>query len=86
MDLDASNVSAVTEMYVAGAMKASSSPLWTLRTDQALGALRAAPGGEEGVLIGEIREKPAVSVLAVSSYGGTRIIDMLVGDPLPRIC
>lgn len=54
--------------------------------DRALEALRAATGGEEAVLIGEIREKPAGSVLAVSSYGGTRIIDMLVGDPLPRIC
>jgi hypothetical protein len=25
-------------------------------------------------------------VLAVASYGGDRVVDMLVGDPLPRIC
>lgn len=53
---------------------------------EALAALREAPGGEEAVIIGEMREEPARSVLSVSSYGGTRIVDMLVGDPLPRIC
>ncbi len=55
-------------------------------TDHALDALRGAPGGEEAVVIGEIRDEPAGAVLCVSDYGGTRIVDMLVGDPLPRIC
>jgi hydrogenase expression/formation protein HypE len=54
--------------------------------DAALAALRATPGGEEAVVIGEVREEPARTVLGVASYGGTRVIDMLVGDPLPRIC
>jgi hydrogenase expression/formation protein HypE len=54
--------------------------------DAALAALQAVPGGEEAVLIGEVREEPARTVLGVASYGGTRVIDMLVGDPLPRIC
>jgi hydrogenase expression/formation protein HypE len=54
--------------------------------DAALAALRAAPGGEEAVLIGEVRAEPARTVLGVASYGGTRVVDMLVGDPLPRIC
>ena len=54
--------------------------------DRALEALHAAPGGEEAVVIGEVRERPARSVIALSSYGGTRIVEMLVGDPLPRIC
>lgn len=54
--------------------------------DRALAALHAVPGGRDAVLVGEIREKPARTVLAVSSYGGTRVVDMLVGDPLPRIC
>ncbi len=54
--------------------------------DAALAALRAAPGGEEAVILGEVREEPARTVLGVASYGGTRVIDMLVGDPLPRIC
>ena len=51
----------------------------------AVEALRVA-GCEEAVQIGEIREEPAGTVLGATSYGGTRVIDMLVGDPLPRIC
>jgi hydrogenase expression/formation protein HypE len=54
--------------------------------DAALAALRATPGGGEAVVIGEVREEPARTVLGVAAYGGTRVIDMLVGDPLPRIC
>jgi hydrogenase expression/formation protein HypE len=54
--------------------------------DAALGALRAAPGGEGAALVGEIRAEPAAAVLVATAYGGTRIVDMLVGDPLPRIC
>ena len=54
--------------------------------DDALAAIRAVPGGEGGVCIGEIREKPPGQVVGVSGYGGMRAIDMLVGDPLPRIC
>jgi hydrogenase expression/formation protein HypE len=54
--------------------------------DAALAAMQAVPGGEPAVCIGEVRQKPARAVLAITSYGGSRIIDMLVGDPLPRIC
>jgi hydrogenase expression/formation protein HypE len=54
--------------------------------DAALAALQATPGGEEAVLIGEVREEPVRTVLGVAAYGGTRVVDMLVGDPLPRIC
>jgi hydrogenase expression/formation protein HypE len=54
--------------------------------DAALETLRASPGGNEGALIGEIKQEPAGTVIGVTGYGGTRVIDMLVGDPLPRIC
>jgi hydrogenase expression/formation protein HypE len=54
--------------------------------DAALNALSLVPGGEAAQVIGEVREQPAGSVLITTSYGGSRIIDMLVGDPLPRIC
>jgi hydrogenase expression/formation protein HypE len=54
--------------------------------DAALAALRAHPGGERATCIGEIREMPKGGVFGVSAYGGMRAIDMLVGDPLPRIC
>ncbi len=56
------------------------------QADRALGTLRALPGGAGAALIGEIREEPAGAVLVGTRYGGTRIVDMLVGDPLPRIC
>lgn len=54
--------------------------------EAALLALRQTPGGEEAQIIGEIQEQPAGAVLVTTLYGGTRIVDMLVGDPLPRIC
>jgi hydrogenase expression/formation protein HypE len=54
--------------------------------DAALNALSLASGGEDAQVIGEVREQPAGAVLVTTRYGGTRIIDMLVGDPLPRIC
>jgi hydrogenase expression/formation protein HypE len=54
--------------------------------EAALTALRSVEGGEEAEIIGEVREEPARMVLMHTQFGGTRMIDMLVGDPLPRIC
>lgn len=54
--------------------------------ERALEAVRSVPGGEDAAVIGAVTDKPAGSVLSRSGYGGTRIVDMLVGDPLPRIC
>jgi hydrogenase expression/formation protein HypE len=56
------------------------------QADFALGALRNTRGGEEASIIGEVREEPARMVVMHTQFGGTRMIDMLVGDPLPRIC
>jgi hydrogenase expression/formation protein HypE len=44
------------------------------------------PGAEDACIIGEMCDQPAGSVLALTRYGASRIVDMLVGDPLPRIC
>ena len=52
----------------------------------ALVALRSHELGADAVLIGEIRAEPPGIVVLVTQLGGTRIVDMLVGDPLPRIC
>jgi hydrogenase expression/formation protein HypE len=54
--------------------------------DAGLNALSLAAGGQEAQIIGEVREQPSSAVLVTTRYGGSRIIDMLVGDPLPRIC
>jgi hydrogenase expression/formation protein HypE len=51
----------------------------------ALAALRAVPGGERAAIAGEVRG-PGRSVVCTTGYGGSRVVDMLVGDPLPRIC
>jgi hydrogenase expression/formation protein HypE len=56
------------------------------QADRALAALRSVPGGEAAAIVGRVEPAPARTVLAVASYGGTRVVDMLVGDPLPRIC
>jgi hydrogenase expression/formation protein HypE len=54
--------------------------------DAALEALRSNPLGVNAALIGDIRAEPQGIVVLRTSFGGTRIVDMLVGDPLPRIC
>ena len=54
--------------------------------DSALRAIQQVPGGEQACVIGEVRDQPAGAVLVTTRYGGSRIVDMLVGDPLPRIC
>jgi len=51
-----------------------------------LEALRRTPGGHEARRVGQIFEQPAATVLVTTRYGGSRVVDMLVGDPLPRIC
>ncbi len=53
---------------------------------EALALLHELPGGKEAAIIGEVQEAPARTVLGRNPYGGMRAIDMLVGDPLPRIC
>jgi hydrogenase expression/formation protein HypE len=37
-------------------------------------------------VVGEIRDEPAGVVALRDSFGGSRIVDMLAADPLPRIC
>ncbi|HEV3340232.1 MAG TPA: hydrogenase expression/formation protein HypE [Pirellulales bacterium] len=54
--------------------------------DAALQAMRRVPGGERACILGEIGANPSARVLAKSSFGGVRVVDMLIGDPLPRIC
>ena len=54
--------------------------------DAALGAMRSHPLGAGAARVGEIRADPPGIVVAVTPFGGTRIVDTLVGDPLPRIC
>ena len=54
--------------------------------DEALAALRGVQGCERATEIGEVRTEPPGMVLVQTSFGGRRVMDQLVGDPLPRIC
>jgi hydrogenase expression/formation protein HypE len=54
--------------------------------DAALSALRSADGCERAAEIGEVKTEPPGMVLLETAFGGRRVMDLLVGDPLPRIC
>jgi hydrogenase expression/formation protein HypE len=54
--------------------------------DRAVAALRASPLGAEAAVIGHVTDDQPGIVQLKTSFGGTRIVDLLVGDPLPRIC
>ncbi len=54
--------------------------------DAALAAMQGHPVGADAAIIGEIRDDPPGIVIINTFFGGNRIVDMLVGDPLPRIC
>ncbi len=54
--------------------------------ERGLEALRCVPGCEQAAEIGEVRTEPPGMVLVQTSFGGRRVMDQLVGDPLPRIC
>ena len=53
---------------------------------QALDALRSVAGSEEAVEIGAVGAEPPGMVLVETAFGGRRVMDLLAGDPLPRIC
>jgi hydrogenase expression/formation protein HypE len=52
----------------------------------ALDALRAVPAFADAQEIGECCAEPDGMVIVETGFGGRRVMDMLVGDPLPRIC
>jgi hydrogenase expression/formation protein HypE len=54
--------------------------------DDALAALRRHPLGTDAAIVGEVVADPPGMVVLATRFGGTRVVDMLAGDPLPRIC
>jgi hydrogenase expression/formation protein HypE len=54
--------------------------------ERALAALRRHPLGADAALIGTVQTDPVGMVLLDTAFGGSRVVDMLAGDPLPRIC
>jgi len=56
------------------------------RAEEALALLRAHPLGREAARIGEVVADHPGRVLARSRIGGLRVVEMLSGEQLPRIC
>lgn len=54
--------------------------------DRVLAAMRAHPAGAEAAIVGAVTEDTAGMVVMQTAFGGERIVDMLVGEQLPRIC
>lgn len=54
--------------------------------DAAVTAMRSHPLGADTSVIGTVKDDPPALVMLRTDFGGTRIVDTLVGDPLPRIC
>jgi hydrogenase expression/formation protein HypE len=53
---------------------------------RALSILRSAPGGSDASMIGRVESRGEGAVLLAGPIGGTRVLDMLSGEQLPRIC
>ena len=81
----AAEILGIDPMYVAneGKLVAFVAPE---AAEAALAALRAVEGCERAAEIGEVKTEPPGMVLVNTAFGGRRVMDQLVGDPLPRIC
>jgi len=56
------------------------------QAERALEVMRAERYGREATLIGEVAAGPAAKVYLQTKIGGSRLVDMLTGEQLPRIC
>ena len=56
------------------------------QAEKAVEVMRSSPSGEESCIIGAVEDEPQGLVTMTSMIGATRIVDMLSGDQLPRIC
>jgi hydrogenase expression/formation protein HypE len=54
--------------------------------DAVVERMRQNPHGRDACIIGTVKTEPAGIVAMVTGFGGTRIVDMLAGEQLPRIC
>ncbi|MEP6903302.1 MAG: hydrogenase expression/formation protein HypE [Actinomycetota bacterium] len=54
--------------------------------DALLDRMKQNPCGQGACIIGEVKAEPQGIVSMTTAFGGTRIVDMLAGEQLPRIC
>jgi hydrogenase expression/formation protein HypE len=57
-----------------------------IEAEELVRVMKQNPYGREAVIIGEVTPSPAGRVTMRTSIGTTRVIDMLTGEMLPRIC
>jgi hydrogenase expression/formation protein HypE len=57
-----------------------------VEADQVLAVMRQNRYGEEAVIVGEVQPEPKGRVLMKTAIGSHRIVDVLMGEMLPRIC
>jgi len=57
-----------------------------IHADAVVAAMRSHPEGRAAAIVGEVCTQPAGSVILSTAIGGDRVVDMLVGEQLPRIC
>jgi hydrogenase expression/formation protein HypE len=55
-------------------------------SDEILRTMLNHPAGRHSAIIGSVCENPAGRVVLETGFGGNRVVDMLVGEQLPRIC
>jgi hydrogenase expression/formation protein HypE len=53
---------------------------------KAIAAMQSVPAGRDAKIIGQVKSGTPGRVEMTTAFGGARIVDMLVGDQLPRIC
>lgn len=56
------------------------------KAEDLLACMQQHPAGKDSVIVGSVTESPAGRVILKTGFGGERIVDMLVGEQLPRIC
>ncbi len=56
------------------------------QADAVLNVMRSHPQGEHSAIVAEVIAEPKQRVIMKTRFGGDRIVDMLVGEQLPRIC
>jgi len=58
----------------------------THQANDLLNAMKNHPAGKDSAIVGEVISEHAGRVILKTGFGGDRIVDMLVGEQLPRIC
>lgn len=56
------------------------------KAHELINAMRQHPMGQDSAIIGTVKKSPAGTVMLSTTFGGSRLVDTLVGDQLPRIC